>query len=120
MENRSEETFTGLVVQGAIHSGERIVCVHPRCPPLYCTPLGPIHYCTIIVVGLRYIYRGAYMKYIVLHCALVVVAAYGNVGDRGVAGSRKHVVAMSAVFSELRGKKQNTRDSKNQGRICVF
>ena len=41
---------------------------------------------------------GANMKYIVHHRALVVVAAYGHVGDRGVAGSRKHVVAMSAVF----------------------
>ena len=41
------------------------------------------------------------MKYIVLHCALVVVAACGNAGDRGVAGTRKHVVAFAQFFFKI-------------------
>ena len=41
------------------------------------------------------------MKYIVLHRAFVVAAACGNAGDRGVAGTRKHVVAFAQFFFKI-------------------
>ena len=47
------------------------------------------------------------MKYIVLHRAFVVAAACGNAGDRGVAGTRKHVVAFAQFFS--RSTKEETK-----------